>query len=59
MVVDREGIGYITQLNVSRSDTWHVAANLPFRDVHLKEAILEMLQACVGYHHALPELLAF
>lgn len=58
LVVDDDGMGYVTRLNASKSPTWEVSVDLPFHYSHIQNLLLRTIgDECID--DGLPELLAF
>ena len=51
--------GYVTRLTAKKNATWFIPDNLPFRETHVREVVLDLLRAGDGFDQAMPELLAF
>lgn len=58
LVVDNDGVGYVTKLQVKPSTTWDISVDLPFRQVHIQSLLLRVLSG-QGLGESLPELLAY
>jgi len=58
LVVDNDGEGFVTQLQVRLSSTWDISVDLPFQRVHIQSLLLRILGER-GLNDSLPELLAY
>jgi len=55
LLVDSKGIGFVTELRVRRHVQWDVAANLPFHEEHIVDALMQLLREC-NADSVLPQL---
>lgn len=58
LVVDNQGQGYVTKLNVESNPTWDISVDLPFRPVHMQNLLLRVLSGS-DLDDSLPELFAY
>lgn len=58
LVVDDEGVGYVTRLTASQNSTWEVSVDLPFHYSHIQKLLLRVI-GDERIDGGLPELLAF
>ena len=58
LVVDKAGVGLVTQLQVTSSPCWEISVDLPFQQAHIQSLLLHLIGE-MGVDEGLPELLAF